>query len=62
MLVVIIESISYKQSFWGKKRTVSFNGLKRFTGATLKFIDHTIAANKRNRRVVSRLQPNDRGE
>ncbi|MEJ6786381.1 MAG: hypothetical protein ACKVLH_00475 [Bacteroidia bacterium] len=37
----------YKQSFWGKKRTVSFNGLKRFTSATLKFIDHTIAANKR---------------
>ena len=37
----------YKQSFWGKKRTVSFHGLKRFTNATLKFIDHTIAANKR---------------
>ncbi len=38
----------YKQSFWGMKRTVSFSGLKEFVTATLKFIDHTIATNKRS--------------
>ena len=37
----------YKQSFWGEKRTVSFNGLKRFVKLSLAFIDHTIQTNKR---------------
>lgn len=38
----------YKHSFWGEKRTVSTNGILRFTSASLKFIDHTIDANKRS--------------
>jgi len=38
----------YKQSFWGTKRTISFDGLRKFVEAALKFIDHTIAANKRD--------------
>jgi hypothetical protein len=37
----------YKQSFWGEKRTISYNGLKRFIRLSLAFIDHTIAQNKR---------------
>jgi hypothetical protein len=38
----------YQNGFWGKKRTVSMDGLKRFIEVSLKFIDHSIDANKRN--------------
>lgn len=38
----------YKQGFWGEKRTISYNGLNRFVKLSLSFIEHTIAANKRN--------------
>ncbi len=37
----------YQNGFWGKKRTVSMDGLKRFIEISLKFIDHSIEANKR---------------
>jgi hypothetical protein len=38
----------YQHGFWGKKRTVSIDGLKRFLQVSLHFIDHSIAANKRS--------------
>ncbi len=37
----------YKSGFWGKKRSISVSGLKRFTAACLDYIDHSIRANKR---------------
>jgi hypothetical protein len=37
----------YKQAFWGEKRTISYRRLKRFVKVSLKFIEHTIKANKR---------------
>lgn len=37
----------YRQGFWGKKRTASYKGLKRFAELSLDFIDHSIRANKR---------------
>jgi hypothetical protein len=37
----------YKQAFWGQKRTISYKRLKRFIKLSLKFIEHTIKANKR---------------
>ncbi len=37
----------YKSGFWGKKRSVSVSGLKKFTSACLDFIDHSIRGNKR---------------
>ena len=37
----------YKNGFWGNKRTHSMAGLKRFISVCLKFIDHSIDANKR---------------
>jgi len=37
----------YNSGFWGKKRTHSMQGLKNFTKVSLKFIDHSIEANKR---------------
>ena len=37
----------YHNGFWGKKRTHSIAGLKRFIEVSLKFIDHSIDANKR---------------
>jgi hypothetical protein len=37
----------YQNGFWGKKRTISMEGLKRFIDISLKFIDHSIDANKR---------------
>ena len=37
----------YQNGFWGKKRTHSIAGLKRFINVSLKFIDHSIEANKR---------------
>ena len=37
----------YQNGFWGNKRTHSMSGLKRFIEVSLKFIDHSIEANKR---------------
>ena len=37
----------YKQTFWGNKRTISLSSLKQFIELSLKYIDHTIKANKR---------------
>ncbi len=37
----------YQNGFWGNKRTHSIAGLKRFIEVSLKFIDHSIDANKR---------------
>lgn len=37
----------YQNGFWGNKRTHSMAGLKRFIAVSLKFIDHSIDANKR---------------
>ncbi len=37
----------YQNGFWGKKLTVSLNGLKRFTKVSLAFIEHSIKYNKR---------------
>ena len=37
----------YQNGFWGNKRTHSMAGLKRFIAVSLKFIDHSIEANKR---------------
>ncbi|WP_291135111.1 hypothetical protein [Flavobacterium sp. UBA7663] len=38
----------YNSGFWGKKRTHSMQGLKNFTKVSLKFIEHSIEANKRS--------------
>jgi hypothetical protein len=38
----------YYSGFWGKKRTHSMAGLKRFNQVCLEFIEHTIKANKRS--------------
>ncbi len=37
----------YQSGFWGKKRTVSMEGLKTFTQVSLAFIEHSINANQR---------------
>ncbi len=37
----------YKQNFWGEKRSISISGLIHFVELSLKFIDHSIRANKR---------------
>jgi len=37
----------YKQAFWGEKRTISYRRLRNFIKLSLKFIEHTIKANKR---------------
>jgi hypothetical protein len=37
----------YKSGFWGKKRTASINGLKRFIKLSLDFVNHSIAKNRR---------------
>lgn len=37
----------YQNGFWGNKRTHSMDGLKKFIAVSLKFIDHSIDANKR---------------
>jgi len=37
----------YKSGFWGKKRTASMEGLKRFVKLSLAFINHSIGQNKR---------------
>lgn len=38
----------YKQTFWGEKRTISYRRLKSFVKVCLKFIEHSIKANKRD--------------
>lgn len=38
----------YNHGFWGKKRSVSINGLKRYISLCIQYIDHSIKANKRN--------------
>lgn len=37
----------YHKGFWGKKRTVSLDGLRRFTDLSLKYLEHSIQANER---------------
>ncbi|WP_143883113.1 hypothetical protein [Chryseobacterium binzhouense] len=37
----------YTKGFWGKKRTVSLEGLRRFTNLSLQFLEHSIKANER---------------
>jgi hypothetical protein len=37
----------YKSGFWGKKRTASMEGLKRFITLSLDFVNHSVAYNKR---------------
>lgn len=37
----------YQSGFWGKKRTISIDGLKLFVEVSLEFINHTLIANKR---------------
>ena len=37
----------YNSGFWGKKRTHSMDGLRKFTQVCLDFIEHSIKANKR---------------
>lgn len=37
----------YQKGFWGKKRTVSLEGLRRFTDLSLQFLEHSIKANER---------------
>ncbi|MFM9944478.1 MAG: hypothetical protein ACKVQB_04525 [Bacteroidia bacterium] len=38
----------YKQTFWGEKRTISYRRLRSFVKVSLRFIEHTIKANKRD--------------
>lgn len=37
----------YRTGFWGKKRSASLAGLKKFSRLSLAFMEHSIAANKR---------------
>lgn len=37
----------YKRPFWGEKRTISLDGLKRFVKQSLNHLDHSIDFNKR---------------
>lgn len=38
----------YKNSFWGEKGTISYRRLKDFIQVSLSFVEHSIAANRRN--------------
>ncbi len=38
----------YNSGFWGKKRTISKEGLQRFFNLSLKFLEHTIKKGKRS--------------
>ncbi len=38
----------YNHGMWGRKRTISFDGLCQFVDIALSFLDHSIKANKRN--------------
>ena len=37
----------YRRGFWGKKRSLSIAGLKKFTKVSIDFIEHSIRANQR---------------
>ena len=37
----------YQSGFWGKKRTVSMDGLKKFVQVSINFIEHSIKANQK---------------
>jgi hypothetical protein len=37
----------YRNGFWGKKRSISLNGIKTFVQLSLDFIEHSILANQR---------------
>lgn len=37
----------YQNGFWGKKRTISIDGLKQFTKVSLQFLEQAIKANER---------------
>ena len=37
----------YQKGFWGKKRTVSLDGLRRFSDLSLQYLEHSIQANHR---------------
>ncbi len=37
----------YQSGFWGKKRSVSLSGLKKFSKTCIEFIEHSIDANQR---------------
>lgn len=37
----------YRNGFWGKKRSISINGIKTFVQLSLDFIEHSILANQR---------------
>lgn len=37
----------YKSGFWGKKRTASMEGLRRFVRVSIDFVEHTICCNQR---------------
>jgi hypothetical protein len=37
----------YEKGIWGRKRTISMDGLRRFVKVALRFLEHTLAANKR---------------
>ena len=38
----------YNQGLWGKKRSISLDGLEQFITHAIKFLDHSIEANKRS--------------
>ena len=38
----------YKNGFWGKKRSVSITGLRKFTDICIDYIEHSIRANQRD--------------
>jgi len=37
----------YQHGFWGKKRSISIDGIKKFINLSLQYIDHSIHANER---------------
>ena len=37
----------YEHSFWGRKRTISTDGIRRFIKVSLKYLEHSIDSNKR---------------
>ena len=38
----------YEHSFWGRKRTISTDGIRRFIKVSLKYLEHSIDSNKRS--------------
>lgn len=37
----------YQHGFWGKKRSISLDGIKKFINLSLQYVDHSIRANER---------------